>query len=88
MECIDMGRELEASRKKSKFNVICAGGAFRWVSCPHYLGEMVIYLGLTLLLDMRRPLSYLPFFWVVSSTYLCLYQCPLPALGITYHELH
>jgi len=46
------------------------GGGFQWVSCPHYLAEMVIYLGLTLLLDLRRPLSYLPYFWVVANLLL------------------
>ncbi|KAJ9528439.1 hypothetical protein QJQ45_020281 [Haematococcus lacustris] len=29
---------------------IPAGGLFTWVSCPHYLGEVVIYLGQALLL--------------------------------------
>ena len=42
-----------------------AGGAFRLVSCPHYLAEMIIYFGLALVLDIRRPLSWLPLVWVV-----------------------
>lgn len=45
---------------------IIAGGAFRFVSCPHYLAEMIIYLGFTMLLDTRQLLSWLPLLWVVS----------------------
>lgn len=48
-----------------------AGGAFELVSCPHYLAEMVIYLGFTLMLDTRQLLSWLPLIWVVR------FVCPL-----------
>ena len=51
----------------SNSNVFCGtGGAFELVSCPHYLGEIVIYLGLCLQLDVSRALCWLPLAWVVS----------------------
>lgn len=50
------------------FVFLFAGWAFELVSCPHYLGEMVIYLGLALMLDSRRIIAWLPLIWVVSQT--------------------
>ncbi len=44
-----------------------SGGPFRWVSCPHYLGEIVIYAGLALLAGQELPLTLLILCWVVSS---------------------
>jgi hypothetical protein len=43
----------------------CAGGGFELVSCPHYLGEMVIYLGLALVTGQSRCLPWVIFTWVV-----------------------
>lgn len=44
-----------------------SGGPFHWVSCPHYLGEIVIYAGLALLAGEELPLTLLILCWVVSS---------------------
>lgn len=44
-----------------------SGGPFHWVSCPHYLGEIVIYAGLALLAGQELPLTLLILCWVVSS---------------------
>lgn len=44
-----------------------SGGPFHWVSCPHYLGEIVIYAGLALLAGQELPLTPLVLCWVVSS---------------------
>ena len=52
-------------KEKTNKSFGTAGGGFELVSCPHYLGEIVIYVGLTLLLDFKRPLSWLPLVWVV-----------------------
>ena len=43
-----------------------SGGPFHWVSCPHYLGEIVIYAGLALLAGQELPLTLLILCWVVS----------------------
>ena len=56
-----------------------AGGAFELVSCPHYLGEVVIYAGLVLVEAGRRTTAWLMLLWVVSSSWwwyhwrCCLY---------------
>lgn len=42
------------------------GGAFEWVSCPHYLAEIVIYLGLALLAGANTHGPWLMVAWVVS----------------------
>ena len=44
------------------------GGAFTLVSCPHYLGEIVIYLGLTLILGGSNLCVWVVLAWVVSSS--------------------
>ena len=43
------------------------GGAFALVSCPHYLGEIVIYLGLALILGAGNLCIWIVLAWVVSS---------------------
>lgn len=43
------------------------GGAFELVSCPHYLGEIVIYLGLAILTGTRVVGPWMMVAWVVSS---------------------
>ena len=53
--------------------VACLGGPFELVSCPHYLGEIVIYAGLAILAATETPLVLLIFLWVVS-----LHCCYLP----------
>ena len=53
--------------------IACLGGPFELVSCPHYLGEIVIYAGLAILAATETPLVLLIFLWVVS-----LQSCHLP----------
>ncbi len=36
------------------------------MSCPHYLAEILIYLGLALLCGQPEPLTYMALLWVVS----------------------
>lgn len=44
------------------------GGAFELVSCPHYLGEVVIYAGLALVAGAgRRTTAWLMLLWVVTN---------------------
>lgn len=47
---------------------IFAGGGFQLVSCPHYLGEIIIYAGLLLTSGLLQLLPWLIFLWVVSQT--------------------
>ena len=51
-----------------------AGGPFNFVSCPHYLGEIVIYTGLALLTGPELPLTVLILCWVVSLLQFALQQ--------------
>ncbi len=59
-------RKLSRHGKKEGDYSIPRGGAFELVSCPHYLGEIVIYGGLMILLGCDNYLSYVIFTWVVS----------------------
>ncbi len=43
---------------------------FAWVSCPHYLGEILLYFGLVLL-TRGRPIVCLIAVWVVSGRRGC-----------------
>jgi len=43
------------------------GGGFEYVSCPHYLGEIVIYLGLAVLAGGLVIGPWLALAWVVRS---------------------
>lgn len=38
------------------------------MSCPHYLGEIIIYAGLLLTSGLLQLLPWLIFLWVVSQT--------------------
>lgn len=44
--------------------VVPRGGAFEWVSCPHYLGEIVIYCGFCVA-QRGAPFATLVLMWVV-----------------------
>ena len=48
------------------------GGAFEYVSCPHYLGEIVIYFGLALVVGSKEAVvgPTLMVAWVVSESNL------------------
>lgn len=58
--------QLSGQGKKEGDYSIPRGGAFELVSCPHYLGEIVIYAGLLIVLGCNNLLSYIIFIWVVS----------------------
>lgn len=58
------------------------GGAFELVSCPHYLAEIIIYLGLLMVLGRHNVLIWLVFTWVVSPIPL---KASLTWTGITVH---
>ena len=57
------------------------GGLFEYVSCPHYLGEIVIYAGLLLILRTQSLLPYLTFAWVVSPFFSA-------QNGMAWHDCH
>ncbi|KAK9789771.1 hypothetical protein WJX73_009613 [Symbiochloris irregularis] len=46
------------------------GGAFALVSCPHYLGEIVIYAGLLMSYGRHSELPWLIFLWVTANLIL------------------
>uniref|UniRef100_A0A7S3QK73 3-oxo-5-alpha-steroid 4-dehydrogenase C-terminal domain-containing protein n=1 Tax=Dunaliella tertiolecta TaxID=3047 RepID=A0A7S3QK73_DUNTE len=46
------------------------GGAFEWISCPHYAGEIIIYAGLLLLTWPHSPNVFLMLGWVVTNLVL------------------
>ena len=48
------------------------GGAFSLVSCPHYLGEIVLYAGLALMLCKSNVSIMVVLTWVVRSLSLCI----------------
>ena len=55
------------------------GGAFTLVSCPHYLGEIVIYCGLALVAGDSNICIWIVLAWVVCSLLpvaIGLAQCP------------
>lgn len=43
------------------------GGLFEWVSCPHYLGEVVVYGGFVMM-HGGRTLTVVVFLWVVRAS--------------------
>lgn len=49
-----------------------AGGIFQYVSCPHYLAEIIIYAGL-MLISKGQLLTLLMLLWVVSRSPLCMH---------------
>lgn len=57
--------------KNSNKYVIPQGGLFALVSCPHYFGEVVIYLGLGIACgidtDSDQLLKWYPFVWVAVN---------------------
>lgn len=61
-----------SSTKSSQQEVykIPRGGAFEWLSCPHYLAEIVIYVGLLLVLRGRHVNAWLILSWVVCNLVL------------------
>lgn len=64
-------RQLSCQGKKEGDYSIPRGGAFELVSCPHYLGEIVIYGGLMIMLGRHNSLTFLIFSWVVSPFQAC-----------------
>jgi 3-oxo-5-alpha-steroid 4-dehydrogenase len=49
-----------------------AGGGFDYVSCPHFLGEIILYGGLLLVTGREMVLPWLVFAWVVSLSHRML----------------
>ncbi|MGL5722212.1 MAG: 3-oxo-5-alpha-steroid 4-dehydrogenase [Brevinema sp.] len=41
------------------------GGAYKWISCPNYLGEMILWLGWAVML--RHWVGFAFFFWTVAN---------------------
>lgn len=62
----------------------CTGGGFHLVSCPHYLGEILIYAGLLLVSSTYSRLPYLVFVWVVCL--LLTSKLHLPALKMHHRK--
>lgn len=60
------GHVVSLHRIRAAVVAACSGGPFELVSCPHYLGEIVIYAGLAILAATETPLVLLIFLWVVS----------------------
>ena len=58
---------------------LLAGGAFEWVSCPHYLGEILIYTGLLLMVHGRILNAWLILAWVVSLLNTSAFFSAMPA---------
>ena len=54
------------------------GGAFTLVSCPHYLGEIVIYCGLALVAEGSNMCIWIVLAWVVRFPYLLHYPYTTP----------
>jgi hypothetical protein len=48
------------------FYGVPTGGGFQLVSCPHFLGEIIIYLGLAIVCE-GRAMTLLVLAWVVRS---------------------
>jgi hypothetical protein len=49
---------------------------FEVVSCPHYLGEIIVYLGLVILTGGAQVNAWLMLAWVVRGGGTCLHVCP------------
>lgn len=56
-----------SSKEPSIVYSIPRGGAFEWVSCPHYAAEVAIYAGLVLLTWPYAANVPLMLAWVVSG---------------------
>ena len=62
-------RRLSGQEKKHGDYSIPRGGAFELVSCPHYLGEIIVYGGLMIMLGQQNLSVFIIFSWVVSSIF-------------------
>lgn len=59
-------RQISSQEKKHGDYSIPRGGAFELVSCPHYLGEIIVYGGLMIMLGQQNLSIFIIFTWVVS----------------------
>jgi len=53
--------------KNSNKHSIPEGGLFKYVSCPHYLCEIIIYTSLLLVLGTQHQTAVLVWFWVLTN---------------------
>ena len=68
-------RQLEAHKifaeiKKRKNNTVHAvphGDWFQYVSCPHYLAEILMYLSLAIIVGTKHKTGWLIFTWVLIN---------------------
>ncbi|KAL3147824.1 hypothetical protein ABBQ32_002551 [Trebouxia sp. C0010 RCD-2024] len=58
------------SRAGNQYYKMPTGGPFYWISCPHYLAEIIIYMGLAILAGQQLPLTILILCWVVANLLL------------------
>lgn len=56
--------------KNTRRYVIPRGGLFQFVSCPHYFGEIVLYVGLALTGTEGTLSGWYPCLWVVVNLIL------------------
>lgn len=64
-ECMPAQSAASGRNRGVEAVLVCAGGAFKMVSCPHYLGEIVIYVGLLVIQRGAHLNSWLILAWVV-----------------------
>ncbi|KAK9811791.1 hypothetical protein WJX72_010154 [[Myrmecia] bisecta] len=64
------GKQARGQADGTDYYKLPMGGGFEYVSCPHYLGEIIIYAGLLVLLGPQRLLPWLMLTWVVANLLL------------------
>ncbi len=60
-------KETTTIKGSSRVYGVPQGGGFTYVSCPHYLGEIVIYTGLAVGFGWEQPLLWVVLAWVVCG---------------------
>ena len=54
-------------RKSPESHSVPHGDWFKYVSCPHYLAEILIYLSLLMILGFKHKTACLIFAWVLTN---------------------
>lgn len=75
----EMKTESGSGGSKQQYK-IPKGGMFELVSCPHYFGEIVIYVGLVLVTEMHNWGAWLMLAWVVRALVCCFLSNIVAAL--------